>query len=172
MRYSQSTELAIDGLLLLAVHQDERELNVESIARALSVSPSYMAKVLQQLVKAGLLLSHRGPHGGYHLARPPAGITLLDIACVFDGASPLYSCGALGKRCRLGPRCLVVRAFRRAETNMQQALRDVTLAKMMAKFTRQARQAEWLGPETDAPVRRRPRPVRGAAQRAEGTRKR
>src|SRR3569832_3007774 len=111
MRYSQSTELAIDSLFYMAAHKGTTDFSVEQVAQAQHVSTSYLAKVFQQLVKAGLLRSHRGSKGGYALGRVPAQITLRDIAVVFEGSSPLYECNANSKLCSLGPKCLIMATF-------------------------------------------------------------
>src|ERR1700755_2698613 len=103
MRYSQSTELAIDSLFYMAANPNVADFSVEQVATAQNVSESYLAKIFQQLVKAGLLRSHRGAKGGYALGRPPAQTTLSDIAKVFEGTSPLYECNANSKHCQMGP---------------------------------------------------------------------
>src|SRR5476649_2677220 len=99
MKYSQSTELAIDSLFYMAAHDELTDFSVEQVAQAQHVSVSYLAKIFHQLVKAGLLRSHRGSRGGYMLNRPPAQITLRDIAVVFEGSSSLYECNATVKHC-------------------------------------------------------------------------
>jgi len=145
MKYSQSTELAIDSLFYMAAHLDRHDFAVDEVAQAQRVSPSYLAKVFQQLSKAGLLKSHRGAKGGYQLAKPSADITLLDIALVFEGSSPMYDCNASSKNCTLGPKCLIVSTFREAERQMHDVLQSVSLEKLVENWRRNSRQAEWVG---------------------------
>lgn len=127
MKYSQSTELAIDSLFFMATRGPNKDFSVEEVAQAQQVSVSYLAKIFQQLVKAGLLRSHRGSKGGYALGRVPAQITLRDISVVFEGSSPLYECNANAKRCALGPKCLILATFSEAEKKMQEVLGKVSL---------------------------------------------
>src|SRR5262249_33109863 len=58
-------------------------------------------KVLKPLVSAGVLVSLRGPHGGYRLAKPAAGVNLLDVVGAVDGAVrgevPRWEAGAGGE---------------------------------------------------------------------------
>src|SRR5438046_368345 len=110
----------------MAAHPEKHDFSVEEIAGAQKVSSSYLAKTFQQLVKAGLLRSHRGAKGGYFLNRRPGEITLLDIALVFEGSSPLYECNANIKCCELGPKCLILSTFHEAERRMQDVLRGVS----------------------------------------------
>ncbi len=141
MKYSQSTELAIDSLFYMAARSDATDFSVEQVAQAQRVSVSYLAKVFQQLVKAGLLRSHRGSKGGYALGRAPAQITLRDVAIVFEGSSPLYECNASAKRCSLGPKCLITATFSEAERKMQEVLAKVSLQDVVAHS---AREAGWI----------------------------
>jgi Rrf2 family protein len=55
------------------------------IAQARGIPERFLLKVLKQLATAGVLLSHRGPNGGYRLARPATQITLLEIVEAVDG---------------------------------------------------------------------------------------
>jgi Rrf2 family protein len=145
MKYSQSTELAIDSLFFMAAHPEVTDFSVEQVAQAQRVSVSYLAKVFQQLVKAGLLRSHRGSKGGYALGRVPAQVNLKDIATVFEGSSAMYECNANSKRCGLGPKCLITATFQEAERKMNEVLSKVTLQDIV---DHSAKDADWIGAAT------------------------
>lgn len=144
MKYAQSTELAVDSLLFMAANPERQEFSADELAKAQHLSASYLAKVLQQLARAGLLRSQRGPRGGYALARPPHEITLLDIARIFEGRAPLYSCNAQAKLCGLGSRCLILSTFQEAEEQMHAVLRGVTLADLLLRLRKHATEAAWV----------------------------
>lgn len=144
MRYSQSTELAIDSLFYMAANSQVSDFSVDAVANAQHVSVSYLAKVFQQLVRAGLLRSHRGSKGGYMLSRPASQITLRDVAMVFEGASPMYECNANAKRCQLGPKCLILATFSEAERKMQEVLSKVSLQDIV---NHSASEAKWTTPQ-------------------------
>ena len=143
MRYSQSTELAIDSLFYMAANTQVADFSVDDVANAQHVSPSYLAKIFQQLVKAGLLRSHRGSKGGYALGRSPSQITLRDISVVMEGALPMYECNPTAKMCTLGPKCLILATFSEAERKMQEVLSKVTLQDVV---NHAAGEAKWTGP--------------------------
>ncbi len=147
MRYTQTTETALDSLFFMAAHAERQDFSVEEIATAQRVSVSYLAKIFQQLAKAGLLRSHRGAKGGYSLGRPPAEITLLDVTAVCEGTSPLYDCNAESKSCSLGPKCLIVSTFREAERQMQGVLQKVSLQDLVSRTRVNMGAAEWIGVE-------------------------
>jgi len=165
MRYSQSTELALDSLFYMAVHPEKPDFAVEDVAQAQHVSGSYLAKVFQQLVKAGLLRSHRGAKGGYALGRPLAQITLRDVVVVFEGSSPLYDCNAPSKPCGLGAKCLIKAAFSEAERRMHEVLQQVSLQDLVAQSG--AHTAWLVAPSGDRqPASKQPETFSSAGTRA------
>ncbi len=150
MKFSQSTDLAIDSLFYMAAHPEVTDFSVEHVAQAQHVSESYLAKVFQQLVKAGLLRSHRGSKGGYALSRPPAQITLRDIVVVFEGATALFECNSNAKRCSLGPKCLIIATFSEAERKMNEVLAGVNLQDVV---NHSGKEAGWIGTHTEEIVK-------------------
>lgn len=62
----------------------DRPVTVGEVAGPYKISPTALAKVLQQLVRAGLAEGTRGIGGGYRLARPRSEITVLDVVSVFE----------------------------------------------------------------------------------------
>jgi len=125
----------------MAAHSEVTDFSVEQVAQPQRVSISYLAKVFQQLVKAGLLRSHRGSKGGYALGRSPSQMTLRDIAMVFEGSSAMYECNANSKRCSLGPKCLITATFQEAERKMHEVLQAVSLQDVV---DRSAKDADWI----------------------------
>lgn len=81
---SEMLSLALHSMVLIAL-QGHEYINVKEIAAATGASEAHLAKVLQRLVKAGLLHSTRGPKGGFALAKPADELTLLDVYEVIEG---------------------------------------------------------------------------------------
>lgn len=70
--------------------------NLERIVQGTDAPPSFMAKVLQQLVHAGMVESTKGPGGGFSLSPEiAAGLRLKDVVVAIDGDFLLAGC-ALG----------------------------------------------------------------------------
>ncbi len=87
---SEASSIALHGLVLIARSKDG--LNVVDIAVKIDSSRHHVAKVLQRLVKAGFLTSHRGPGGGFHLKMSPEDIDLLDIYETIEGKIVITEC--------------------------------------------------------------------------------
>ncbi|TFH11111.1 MAG: Rrf2 family transcriptional regulator [Candidatus Atribacteria bacterium] len=91
LKLSEATALALHTMVDLAAHGDS--MSAAPMAERLCASEAHVFKVLQQLVRAGLLRSKRGPGGGYRLAKAADEITLMDVYEVFEG--PMRSDGCL-----------------------------------------------------------------------------
>lgn len=65
---------------------------IHEVAAALSLSPYFLAKVLQELVRQGFLKSARGPNGGVALARSPQSIRLKELIVALDGPALFTTC--------------------------------------------------------------------------------
>ena len=59
--------------------------HIEELARIEAVPANYLVQILTELRNGGLIISRRGKHGGYLLARPPEKITLYDIVTLIEG---------------------------------------------------------------------------------------
>jgi Rrf2 family protein len=81
---SQTAEYAVRAVLYLAERANGASANVEEIADELSIPQNYLSKTLQQLARAGVLVSSRGKKGGFALATAPDRITLLEVVQPFD----------------------------------------------------------------------------------------
>lgn len=96
----------------------------------LGESPTYMAKVLRGLVRAGILRAEKGAKGGVYLARAPETITLLSIYEAMQGP-------VAGAYCREGRDPGATCAYHQAATQLEQAVRAVlgrwTLAELSAR---------------------------------------
>jgi len=82
VRFSKSTLYALYAAMEMAAA--DQPVTVASVAGRFGLPPGALAKVFQQLVRAGLAHGVRGIGGGYVLARPAAEITVLDVISVFD----------------------------------------------------------------------------------------
>jgi Rrf2 family protein len=105
------------------------------LAQLHDVSPSYLAKQLQALSRAGLVRSVQGKAGGYVLTRSPKLITVLDVVEAVDGPGPAFVCTEIRQRGPLAAPpgscsapCAITRAMASADTVWRDALRSVSLA--------------------------------------------
>jgi Rrf2 family protein len=84
LRISEAASLALHTMVFLA-GDPASHYSAGRLARSICVSEAHLAKVLQRLTRAGLLVSVRGPKGGFKLARKTDEITLLEVFETIDG---------------------------------------------------------------------------------------
>ncbi|MCC7033981.1 MAG: Rrf2 family transcriptional regulator [Acidobacteria bacterium] len=83
MTLSKSSRYALYAAVDMA-RAGDRPVTVADVAEPHGIPAAALAKVFQQLVRAGIAVGTRGIGGGYRLARPRTEITVLDIVSVFD----------------------------------------------------------------------------------------
>ncbi len=92
MKIGKSTEYALLAVGYIARHQKKEGIILSNtISKAYKIPLEYLLKVLQQLVKANVLRSKRGPRGGFTLARPAAKINSLQVIEAVDGPMSPYT---------------------------------------------------------------------------------
>ena len=85
MKISRSTGYALLAVGYIAQHQDEKIVLSKDISKKYDIPLEYLLKILQQLVRANVLRSKRGPRGGFSLAKSAKKITILQIIEAVDG---------------------------------------------------------------------------------------
>lgn len=128
---TQTSETAVRALIYLALVQSEEPLTPRHIAEHLGTSPTYMAKITRQLVKANILRSQRGAAGGVSLARDPEKITLLAVMEASQGLLVGNYCEEISDH--LEPVCAFHRAMKEAHHAVVSVLTRWTLADLMAR---------------------------------------
>ncbi len=127
---TETSKTALQALLFVARSQSEHPCSPATIAENLGASASYMAKINTLLVKADILKTFRGVHGGVKLSRPLEAVTLLEIVEACQGK-------VLGDYCAEHPRLDEVCAYHKAMSQLQSAIVETleswTLADLVAK---------------------------------------
>jgi Rrf2 family protein len=90
--FSRQCEYALQAVLYLALQSPEKMTPIKDLARQLDIPSPFLAKILQNLTRQGLLASLKGPTGGFALARPAKDITLFHIVNAVDGDDFMNNC--------------------------------------------------------------------------------
>jgi Rrf2 family iron-sulfur cluster assembly transcriptional regulator len=96
---SRSAEYAIRGLVCLTPVAPGESMLVKQIAADSGIPVHFLAKILQDLVRHGLLKSNKGPRGGFRLTVPAADLPLLRIIETVDGPARYQRCIAGNEEC-------------------------------------------------------------------------
>lgn len=105
LRLSKKADYALLAMRHLAAHVDSGALSARELAEEYAIPAELLAKVLQTLVRAGLLSSHQGIRGGYGLARPAPQISVADVLEAIDGPLTVTACSEDDHSCDQYERC-------------------------------------------------------------------
>lgn len=128
---SHTAEYALRATTFLAEHPDGA-YSIPRIAEATQVPAHYLAKVMQDLAKQGVLTSRRGVKGGYTLARPASEVTLLEIVQAVDPVRRIKSC-PLGLAAHREHLCSLHARIDHACGLFEDAFQNATLAELLAE---------------------------------------
>ncbi|MFC1721614.1 RrF2 family transcriptional regulator [Patescibacteria group bacterium] len=90
MKLTRKSEYGLKGLLYLARQKERRAVLTSEVSAAQDIPQSFLNKIFQKLVKAGILKSYRGYRGGFSLAKKPKEITLKKIVEILEGPIDLW----------------------------------------------------------------------------------
>lgn len=121
MRITTKCKIATDALLEIAAHTESGyAISLPIVSKRLAVSHSYLELIFSSLKAAGLIHSHRGPGGGYSLAKEPGAISVKDIVDATGDSQPLEG----------GPSAQL---WVNLDAHMQNHMAQITLSHLMAK---------------------------------------
>ncbi len=92
MRLSTKGRYATRFMLDLALNYGKGNIFLKDIARRQEISEGYLEHIVPPIKAAGLVMSSRGVHGGYALAKPPSKINLKEIVLLMEGSLSLVEC--------------------------------------------------------------------------------
>lgn len=95
LKISEATSIAFHAMIFLSLNKNH-PVSVKEIAEKFSVSENHLSKVMQRLAKVGLVVSIKGPHGGFKLTRDDQDISFLEIYEAIEG-SIKQTCCLFGK---------------------------------------------------------------------------
>lgn len=104
MQITRETDYAMRCVLYLSGKPD-KVVMVDEISREMATPKSFLAKILQKLVKAGVVRSFRGVKGGFQLNRAPKAINLLDVIEAIEGVVALNACAVDRSVCGFSGTC-------------------------------------------------------------------
>jgi Rrf2 family protein len=106
MRLSTKSRYGLRAMFDIAYNCGPEPAQIQDISRRQQISPRYLEQIFQNLKRAGILKSKRGPQGGYSLSRPPEEITVLEILNATEQDVLLVDCaGATPKKRRRKSEC-------------------------------------------------------------------
>ena len=133
MQVTRAGEYAVLGLLALAGRKAGQVVMLEELCRGEHIPKSFLAKIFQNLGRAGLVRSVRGLRGGFVLARTPEAISVLEIIETVEGRIAFQRCQEHGVGCVLASGCPLCGLFGEAQQRVRELFSRTTLATLLQK---------------------------------------
>ena len=131
--FSQTVEYALRAVVYLAQNPD-RSCTTEEVAKATKVPSAYLAKILQGMVRSGVIRSQRGVGGGVKLARSPEDLTILEVVNAVEPIQRIKVC-PLGLSTHGTNLCPLHKRLDNALAAVESAFAGTTLAEVVNEPT-------------------------------------
>ena len=130
LKLTKKADYGLMAMKHLAERAHEGACSAKDVADAYGIPQEALAKILQRLVKAGLLQSQHGANGGYTLARAANKISAFEVIRAIDGPLFITSCITVRGECGQSGRCTIREPLRRVNESIEQVLRRITISEM------------------------------------------
>ncbi len=130
MRLTTKTNLALRTLMFCAVNSDSL-VRKQDAAKTINASENHLAQVINKLGQEGFIVTQRGRHGGFHLARPAASISVGEVFRIFEADLPFIECFSDSNTCPLKAHCVMRPHLARAVEAFYAALDEVWLSELV-----------------------------------------
>src|SRR6202789_3769143 len=136
LRLTKKADYGLMALKYLAEQADAsapsaHAQSAKDVAEAYHIPPQLLAKILQTLTRAGLLVSHAGTHGGYALARPAVEISAFEVIRAIDGPLFITSCITIHGSCDLAGHCTIKEPLRKVNDSIKELLSGIRIADLV-----------------------------------------
>jgi Rrf2 family protein len=132
MVLSKSFGYALRGVLYVSLMKDEqRNISIEEIAARLSVPRHFLGKIMKSVVKAGVLGSSRGQHGGFYVNEDTLSTPLINIVLLIEGTNYFNTCVLNLRRCNADRPCPLHGRVEKFKHDLQQVYSQTTIGDLL-----------------------------------------
>jgi Rrf2 family protein len=130
LKLTKKADYGLMAMRHLAEHGHGAACSAKDVAESYGIPQEALAKILQRLAKAGLVISQHGTNGGYILARGPETISAFDVIRAIDGPLFITSCITVRGECDQSDRCTIREPLRRVNDSIEHVLRSISISEM------------------------------------------
>ena len=138
MKFSKKVEYALIALIHIAKKSKGELTTTRELSDKFSISLELMGKILQSLVKNGLVVSVQGVKGGYYVARPMDQINMSTVITAIDGPIALTDCMVKGnaEKCERSRNCLIRSSMEDIQEKLVNMLDQISLRDFQKSYTK------------------------------------
>ena len=130
MRLSTKSRYAVTSLLDMVMNSDKGPVSLAEISRRQGISLSYLEQLFAKMRRNNLVVSTRGPGGGYSLSTAPEEVSISDIICAVDEKVEVTNKDALVGSAAYEP-CLTEQLWEELSDQISTYLTNISLADMI-----------------------------------------
>ncbi|MHC4479531.1 MAG: RrF2 family transcriptional regulator [Planctomycetota bacterium] len=134
MKLSTRVRYGCRAMVDLALHQDGGPVALEVVAQDQQIPERYLAKIIQDLRRRGLIRSVRGAYGGYLLSRPASEISLLDVWEALEGPFVPVECLDNPNTCEMVGECVTREVWNKVREAIVDVLESENLAGLVERY--------------------------------------
>jgi len=132
MKLTSKGRYAVTAMLDVTIHAAYGPVSLADISDRQEISLSYLEQLFSKLRKHGLVISIRGPGGGYRLGKCSAQIAIADVIRAVNESADATKCHGKGN-CQGGEQCLTHSLWEGLSQRIEDFLKNITLAELVAK---------------------------------------
>lgn len=129
LKLTKKADYGLIAMRHLAQHADLGACSAKDLAEMYSIPQEALAKILQRLTKAGLLVSQYGTNGGYTLARNPRLISAFEVIRAIEGPLFITSC-SVSDDCEQSGHCTIRAPLQKVSRSIEEVLNRLTIWEM------------------------------------------
>ena len=133
MQVTRETDYGMRSVLYLARHPFNKVSFIHEISDEYKIPRSFLAKILQKLVKAKIVRSYRGVKGGFSLAKQAREITALDVLEAIEGKLTLNHCLVDKKKCNFSKQCPTQYLWSSIQSKVTESLKKANFADLSSQ---------------------------------------
>lgn len=130
MQLTRAADYAVRVMIHLTTLPPGTRINRDGLAAASEIPTHFLSKVLQVLVRARLIVAHRGTSGGFALALPAEHISILMVVEAVEGPIALNFCAPNGPGCSRQGWCPAHFVWQEAQAALTQVLQNASIARL------------------------------------------
>ncbi len=133
MLLSKACVYGIRASLYMASSDNTNYMPIKQISENLDISYHFLTKILQELTKAGLVESLKGPNGGVRLKKPGDEVDLIEVVVAIDGMELLTECALGLPGCGVEKPCPLHDQWAETRDEIRKMLDSTSLAELAKK---------------------------------------
>ncbi|HUC83252.1 MAG TPA: Rrf2 family transcriptional regulator [Flavisolibacter sp.] len=134
---SVSCKYAIrSAVYLMTLSKSGVRAGIKEVAREIEANEHTTGKILQELVRAGIISSAKGPSGGFFIAADAAPVYIIDIVKLVDGVHLFFDCGLGLRKCSEVKPCPIHFTYKAAREKLYEKFSAITIADLAKDITK------------------------------------